>query len=135
MGKMRDRFFLYFDTMPKSTAQQKRYNGRTGHFYKSKTLTETERKFFCALKSHAPETPSEKPIELHIWFYFDIKEKSKWGKPKVSKPDVDNYSKAFIDQMVKCGFFTDDSIITNLHIEKYYAEKASIVVEWQEVEE
>ncbi|MBP5413658.1 MAG: RusA family crossover junction endodeoxyribonuclease, partial [Lachnospiraceae bacterium] len=41
---------------------------------------------------------------------------------------------AFIDQMAKCGFFKNDSQITDLHIEKFYAEKACIVVEYKEIE-
>ena len=130
---MKDRFFLRFETMPKGTAQQKRYNGRTHTYFKDRKLMETEKEFFFALRPYAPEEPSELPIELHIWFYFDVKEKKKWGKPKVSKPDVDNFAKAFIDQMGKSGFFRDDSQITDLHIEKYYAEKATIVVEWEEI--
>lgn len=130
---MKDRFFLYFETMPKGTAQMKRYNGRTRTYFKDKKLADTERQFYLALKPHAPRTASDKPIGLHIWFYFDIKEKKKWGTPKVSKPDVDNFAKAFIDQMTKCGFWNDDSQITDLHIEKFYSEKASIVVEWKEV--
>lgn len=132
---MRDHFFLYFDTMPTSTAQQKRYNGRTHTYFKDKKLMAAEQAFYLALKPHAPRQPSDKPIELHIWYYFNIKDKKKWGQPKTSKPDVDNYSKAFIDQMTKCGFWNDDSQITNLHIEKYYAEKATIVVQYKEVEE
>lgn len=132
---MKDRFFLHFETMPKGTAQQKRYNGRTHTYFKDHKLMETEKEFFFALRPYAPEEPSELPIELHIWFYFDVKEKKKWGKPKVSKPDVDNFAKAFIDQMGKSGFFRDDSQITDLHIEKYYAEKATIVVEWEEIKD
>lgn len=130
---MSRRVFLYFETMPKGTAQQKRYNGRTHTYFKDKKLMATEQQFYFALKPYAPKQPSELPIRLHIWFYFDIKEKKKWGLPKTSKPDVDNFSKAFIDQMTKCGYWQDDSQITDLHIEKYYAEKATIVFEWEEV--
>ena len=131
---MKDRFFLYFDTMPKGTAQMKRYNGRTHTYFKDKRLEATEQAFYTALKPHAPDHPSEKPIEMHIWLYFDGKDKKKWGKPKTSTPDVDNYTKAFIDQMAKCGFFKNDSQITDLHIEKFYAEKACIVVEYKEIQ-
>lgn len=130
---MKDRFFLYFDTMPKSTAQMKRYNGRTHTYFKDKKLIAAEQAFYQALKPHAPEQPSQNAIELHIWFYFDVKERAKWSKPKTSRPDVDNFSKAFIDQMTKCGYWKDDSQITTLHIEKYYAEKAAIVVDWKEI--
>ena len=128
-------FILKFDNgMPKGTAQMKRYNGRTHTYFKDRTLMETEREFALALRPHAPKEPSLAPIKLSIWFYFDVKDKRKWTHPKVTKPDVDNYAKAFIDQMTKCGFWIDDCQITSLHLEKYYAEKAAIFVQWEEIE-
>ena len=133
-----NQFYLHFESMPKGTAQQKRYNGQTHTYFKDRKLMETEKEFYYALKPYAPKEPSLAPIKLSIWFYFDIKDKKKWKQPKVSKPDVDNYSKAFIDQMAKVGFFVDDSQIVSLHLEKFYAEKASIVVrveEWKEDKE
>lgn len=132
---MKDQFFLEFNSMPKGTAQQKRHNGRTHTYFKDRKLMETEREFYYALRPHAPEQPSKLPIRLSIFFYFDIKEKKKWGKVKDTKPDVDNFSKAFIDQMTKAGFFVDDSQIVSLHLEKYYSEKATIVVRWEELNE
>ena len=119
--------------MPKGTAQMKRYNGRTHTYFKDKKLMETEKQFYLALRPYAPKQPAELPIRLHIWFYFDVKDKKKWGLPKTSKPDVDNFAKSFIDQMTKCGYWQDDSQITDLHIEKFYAEKATIVFVWEEV--
>lgn len=131
---MNDRIFLRFEEgMPKGTAQMKRYNGRTHTYFKDKKLMETEKQFYLALRPHAPKQPTELPIRLHIWFYFDVKDKKKWGLPKTSKPDVDNFAKSFIDQMTKCGYWQDDSQITDLHIEKFYAEKATIVFIWEEV--
>ena len=127
--------FIQFENgMPKGTAQMKRYNGRTHTYFKDRTLMETERMFAFALNQHVPKQPSEMPIKLHIWFYFDIKDKKKWGLPKTSKPDVDNFAKAFIDQMTRCGYWKDDSQVVNLHLEKFYAEKATIVYEWEEVD-
>ena len=108
---MKDQFFLEFNSMPKGTAQQKRYNGRTHTYFKDRKLMETEREFYYALRHHAPEQPSELPIRLSIFFYFDIKEKK------------------------KAGFWGDDSQIVSLHLEKYYSEKATIVVRWEELNE
>ena len=119
--------------MPKGTAQQKRYDGRRGIYFKSKTLIETEKTFRHALCPFRPKKPSELPIKLSLRFYFDVKDKKKWGKPKTTMPDIDNYCKAFIDQMVKCGFFEDDAQIYKLTAEKYWSEKATIFVAWEEV--
>lgn len=130
---MKDQFYLYFDTMPKGTAQQKRYDGRTGHYFKSKTLVETEKIFHHALYPHRPKKPSELPVKVCLRFFFDVKDKRKWGKPKTTMPDVDNFCKAFLDQMTRCGYWEDDAQVYKLIAEKYYSEKASIMVYWEEV--
>ena len=130
---MKDQFYLHFDTMPKGTAQQKRYNGRTGTYFKSRTLMETEKIFYHALYPHRPKKPSELPVKVCLRFYFDVKDKKKWGLPKTTMPDVDNYCKAFLDQMTKCGFWEDDAQVCRLVAEKYWSEKATVEVVWEEV--
>lgn len=131
---MKDKFILKLGTMPKGTAQMKRYNGRTHTYFKSKTLMETERIYHTMLLPHRPKTPSEAPIRLFVVLYFDKKSPQKlWGKYKTTRPDVDNFCKALIDQMTQVGFWTDDSQIVDLRIKKYYAEKASIFIEYEEV--
>ncbi len=132
---MKDRFFLYFDTMPKGTAQQVRHNSRTGSYFKDKKLASTEAQFLAALKPHAPKTPSDKPIRLSVWFYFDVKQKNLWGKLKTTRPDTENYLKLFKDCMTKLGYWRDDAQVCDEHTYKYYAEKACIVVDWEEVED
>lgn len=130
---MNDQFTLCFDTMPKGTAQQKRYNGRTHTYFKSRALMEAEAVFQEALCPHVPDRASEKPVRLFVIFKFDVKDKKKWGAYKPTVPDVDNYCKAFLDQMTKTGFWKDDAQVVDLHIEKFYSEKASIYVEWEEI--
>lgn len=131
---MKDHFFLYFNTMPKGTAQQIRHNNKTGAYFKDSTLANTEEQFLNALRPHAPQQPSDKPIKLQVWFYFDVKDKSKWGKPKPTKPDTDNYLKLFKDSMTKTGFWKDDAQVVDEHTMKYYAEKATIIVSWEEID-
>lgn len=133
---MKDHFILQFDTMPKGTAQMKRFDGRRGIYFKSKTQLETERLYYSKLLPHKPEKPSEAPIRLFIVLYFDKKSPKKlWGKLKTTRPDVDNFCKALVDQMTKVGFWNDDSQVADLHIIKRYAETASIYIEWSEVNE
>lgn len=132
---MKDNFILRFeDGMPKGTAQQKRYNGYTRTYFPNKNLQRTQLLFKTALTRHRPPKPSEGPVRLFIVFYFDKKQPKKlWGKFKTTRPDVENYAKEFIDQMTKSGFWIDDSQIVDLRLKKYYAEKASIYVEWEEL--
>ena len=133
---MKDSFILQLETMPKGTAQMKRFNGNTRTYFKSKTLMETERIYRTLLAPHRPKAPSEGPIRLFIVLYFDKKSPKKlWGQYKITRPDVDNFCKALIDQMTQVGFWMDDAQIADLRIKKYYAEKATIVVEWEEIKD
>lgn len=129
---MEKKFMMSFpDGMPKGTAQQKRYDGRRGIYFKDKKLLNLEMAYAMALLPHKIREPITEPVKLTLWFGFDVKERSKWGTYKTSRPDLDNYSKALIDVMVKSGFFTDDSLIADLHLIKTYAETAFI---WAEIE-
>ena len=139
---MKDQFYLHFDTMPKGTAQQKRYNGKSHTYFKDDKLLNAETEFKLALLPYRPAIPCTKPIKLIVWFAFDTKNKKLWGKPidgvtfyeyKATRPDTDNYIKLFKDVMVKTGFFKDDSIVVDERIIKTYAEKATIMVSYQEI--
>ena len=133
---MKDQFLLTFEEgLPKGTAQQKRYDPRRGIYFKDRKLLDLERIFHIALKPYRPEKPSDRPIRLDIWLTFSIKApKRVWGTWKPTKPDVDNYVKAFIDQL-SGDFFYDDAQVVDLRVRKTYAEKASIFVQWEELGE
>lgn len=130
---MKDHFYIHLETMPKGTAQQKRYDGRRGIYFKSKTLIETEKTFHTALYPYRPKKPTERPVRVCLRFFFDVKDKKKWGRPKTTMPDIDNYCKAFLDQMTKCGYWEDDAQVYCLKAEKYWSEKATVEVIWEEV--
>ena len=133
---MSNQFLITFDSMPRGTAQMKRYNSYTRTYFKSKALQETHRQFALALKPYRPKIPSEAPIKLCIWLAFDIKSSKKlWGTWKTTKPDCDNYVKEFIDVMTELGWWKDDAQVVDLRIRKTYAEKASIFVQWEELKE
>ena len=140
---MANRFILHFETMPKGTAQQKgeciRYkfvgDKRVPyvHHFKKASVSALRTELEWRLKQFKPKTPSERPVRLFLVLYFDIKDKSKWGKVKDTRPDCDNSAKELIDAMTDMGFWKDDALIADLHIKKYYSEKASIFVEWEEI--
>lgn len=130
---MKDQFVLEFDSLPRTTAQQKRYNGRTHTYYKSGALASMETEFYYKLLDHKPKRPSEYPIKIVLRFYFETKDKKKWDMPKTTRPDVDNYCKAFLDQMTKIGFWRDDAQVYRLLAEKYWSETAKIEVIYSEV--
>ena len=130
---MKDQFYLHFDTMPAGTSQQKRYDGRTGRYFKDAKLLNLERQFAVALRPHKPSKPCKRPIKLTVWFAWDVKDKKLWGTVKPTKPDTDNYIKTFKDVMTYLGFWVDDSQVVAETIYKTYAEKATIMVSYSEI--
>ena len=133
---MKDQFYLHFETMPKATAQQKGVSIIHGkpHFYEKANVRNARTEFTLALKEHRPKVPSELPIKLKICFCFDVKDKKKWGQPKPTKPDTDNYLKLLKDCMTAEGFWQDDSQVASELTEKFYGEHEGIYVRVEEME-
>lgn len=134
---MKDQFYLYFDKMPMGTAQQKgvRVVGGKPYFYTKANVEDAEHQFKTALLPHRPKKPSNKSVRLTVTFCFDTKNKKLWGQPKPTRPDTDNYLKLFKDCMTDVGFWKDDAQVTEEHVFKRYAEKATIAVYWEEVQD
>ena len=126
---------MTFDQIPRGTAQMKRVNHRTGVYFKSKRLQETEDIYLNALFPHRPAKPIEGPVSVSIDFSYSIKNKKQRGRWKTSKPDLDNVAKLLIDCMTKTGFWLDDSQVVMLKITKAYAlgELAEITIRYTEV--
>lgn len=132
---MKSQFYLHFPTMPTGTSQQKGVRIVRGKpmFYEKSKLKSAEAEFINALKPFRPKYPSDKPIKLTIWFAFDTKNKKKWGQPKPTRPDTDNYLKLFKDCMTNVGFWNDDAQVVDERVFKTYAEKATVMVRWEEI--
>lgn len=138
---MKNEFFLYFEEgMPRTTAQQRGErvvlkNGRPVILHYKKDKVESARhQFLLKLRPHRPKEPAQGSVRLEVFFYFDVKNRKLWGKPKPTKPDNSNFIKEFEDAMTASGFWRDDAQVFDLHIKKYYAEKATVLVRWEEVE-
>ena len=80
--------------------------------------------------------PVSNEIKVSAIFYRSItKSTSKINRvlmemkifPFLKKPDVDNYVKLFLDSLNGI-LYTDDSVITSLHIEKYYSCKPRVEI-------
>lgn len=145
---MKHEIFLRFDNgLPRTTAQEKgetikykRIRTQKGVklvpyiFHFRKPEVESMRTLFAyKLKPFRPKTPSILPIKIEFFIYFDVKESSKWGKYKPTKPDNSNFIKEIEDVMTQLGFWKDDAQIVDLHVIKYFAEKGSMVIRWEEL--
>lgn len=144
---MSNEFFLHFENgMPKATAQQKgeriayrRLGGRMVPYiehYRKANVQTVRTQLTLAMKKYKPEKPSERPIRLTICLYFDKKQPKKlWGKYKTTRPDCDNYVKEVTDVMTELGFWIDDAQVSDLHVVKRYAEKATIYIKVEDLDD
>jgi Holliday junction resolvase RusA-like endonuclease len=143
---MKNEFYLRFDQgLPRTTAQMKgetiRYKNINGKIipyvdhYRKPSVQMLRNLLTLKMKRYKPDKPSEKPIRLTVILYFDVKQPRKlWGTYKTTKPDCDNYVKEIKDVMTDLGFWNDDNQVVDLHIIKYFAEKGTIFIRLEELE-
>lgn len=139
-------YMRFENGMPKGTAQEK---GETIKYRRNKdgklvpyikhyqrgNVKAASTLFGYQLKKYAPKKPIEGPVRLTMIFYFDIKSPKKlWGTYKTTRPDVENFYKEIADVMTSCGYWCDDSQVVDLRLTKYYAEKATIYIKVEELD-
>ena len=142
-------FFLHFpEGLPHTTSQMKgeriryKFDPKTKKpvpyidHYRKPSVQMLRNLLTYKMKRYKPDKPSEKPIRLTVILYFDVKSPKKlWGTYKTTKPDCDNYVKEIKDVMTDLGFWKDDNQVVDLHIIKYYAEKGTIFIRLEEIDE
>ena len=124
--------------MKGETIKYKKINGKIVPYidhYRKPSVQMLRNLLTYKMKRYKPDKPSEKPIRLTVILYFDVKQPRKlWGTYKTTKPDCDNYVKEIKDVMTDLGFWKDDNQVVDLHIIKYYAEKGTIFIRLEELE-
>lgn len=144
---MKTEFYLHFpEGLPRTTAQEKgetvsykKVDGKilpyVGHYRKPKVQALRNELIYKMNRYRLKET-SEKPVRLTVILYFDIKAPKKlWGTYKTTKPDCDNYVKEIKDVMTKLKFWKDDNQVVDLRVIKYFAEKGTIFIRMEELED
>lgn len=144
---MKTEFYLHFPKgLPRATAQQKgesiRYKKIDGRIlpyidhYRKPKVQALRNELTLKMKRYRPKETSEKPIRLTVILYFDIKAPKKlWGTYKTTKPDCDNYVKEIKDVMTLLKFWKDDNQVVDLRVVKYFAEKGTIFIRMEELED
>lgn len=122
---------------PKTTAQStsrifKTKDGRMFVGKNSKGLS-TRNELMMLLSQYTPETPYNEPLKVDVqWVYPYLKttRKRDLGRdiPCTTRPDCDNLMKLLFDSMTRVGFWTDDSIVYDVHFVKKYHEKSGIYI-------
>ena len=144
---MKTEFYLHFpEGLPRATAQMKgeaiRYKKVNGKIlpyidhYRKPNVQALRNELTLKMKRYRPEQTSDKPIRLTVILYFDIKAPKKlWGTYKTTKPDCDNYVKEIKDVMTLLKFWKDDNQVVDLRVVKYFAEKGTIFIRMEELED
>ncbi|WP_058210744.1 RusA family crossover junction endodeoxyribonuclease [Lactococcus lactis] len=83
------------------------------------------------LLMNKPKVPFDKgvAITLKVYFIYGTKDKKKWGKRKITRPDGDNLMKGFQDYMQHYRYFMDDAQIAPLIVDRFWGQNNKIIVE------
>ncbi|WP_260312775.1 RusA family crossover junction endodeoxyribonuclease [Lactococcus lactis] len=83
------------------------------------------------LLMNKPKVPFDKgvAITLKVYFIYGTKDKKKWGKRKITRPDGDNLMKGFQDYMQHYRYFIDDAQIAPLIVDRFWGQNNKIIVE------
>lgn len=124
---MTDVFII--DNFPKGTHQQKKVtitNGRP-RFYENQELKQARAFYMNKLKEVRPSKPYTQPLAVELTFIYE-KKNARCLTPRQEKPDCDNLAKLVLDCMEACGYFANDSQVTDLHIKKFNGSKRQLIV-------
>ena len=102
--------------------------------YDSAELKAARSKLQAHLAKHVPAEKYTGAVRLITKWCFPITGKHQDGEYKGTKPDLDNSIKMFADVCTELGYWTDDSLIASLVIEKFYAKIPGIYVCIEEIE-
>ncbi|MGV9035159.1 RusA family crossover junction endodeoxyribonuclease [Lactococcus lactis] len=83
------------------------------------------------LLMNKPKVPFDKgvAVTLKVYFVYGTKDKKKWGKRKITRPDGDNLMKGFQDYMQHYRYFMDDAQIAPLIVDRFWGQNNKIIVE------
>jgi Holliday junction resolvase RusA-like endonuclease len=115
---------------PTITHQQKKATVRKGKpaFYEPPELADARQKLSAYLSPFSPDVPLTGPLQLITKWCYPISGKHQNGQYKITKPDVDNSVKLFLDCCTALGFWEDDALVASLVVEKFWAEVPGIYV-------
>ena len=112
------------DKIPRTTAQQKGYNGFTGTHYQKPEVIRSRNFYTIHLKQAARENGILEPwsgaASLMVLFIYKTPVKKQHGAAKLTRPDCDNSVKLIQDCIMDAGILADDSQIYDLQVAKVW---------------
>lgn len=92
-----------------------------------------------AAQHQIPKAPLDCPVKVKMQFFFKRPQRLLSARAAdghivhTAKPDCDNLEKAVLDALTQIGFFRDDSLVCDLHTEKFYSRKNGRPGMWIEI--
>jgi Holliday junction resolvase RusA-like endonuclease len=120
---------------PKYQKRHRHGNGRTWN-PSSKDKKAIRQHIALLCKDKPLETPLRVEITAYYPFLKSFSKKERLimeGAPKMTKPDVDNICKLYLDAM-NGVVYLDDNQITELFVRKLYSRKPCVVIEVEDYE-
>lgn len=124
------KFEFFMDKMP-TTRQQKGIKVAKGQVRSYNRGNTANYELQKNLLMNKPKAPFDKgvAITLKVYFVYGTKDKKKWGKRKITRPDGDNLMKGFQDFMQHYRYFMDDAQIAPLIVDRFWGQNNKIIVE------
>lgn len=113
-------FFMHM-VPPTATAQMHKIT-RSGRVYDPPEVADARSKLLAYLAPNVPQNPLTGALRLCAEWRFPATGKHKPGEPRITKPDTDNLQKLLKDCMTKAGFWTDDALVAEEFVGKYWSE-------------
>lgn len=110
-------------------------NNKTGAIYDQQKLQKDQLRWY--LRSKFKEQPIKSPVEVSLSFYLPMPKSASGPRKKdmlhgvlhhMSRPDVDNLAKFYLDAMTGV-IYEDDGQICKMKAEKLYATEPYILIE------
>lgn len=116
--------------LPTKTHHDKKLSGVHGKavLYDSPELKDVKAKLVAHLASHSPKELMIPPIHINISYIYQADDEHPEGTYKITKPDLDNLTKALLDSMKTCKFFKDDGQVATLQLGKWYHKIEGILI-------
>lgn len=127
-------FFLQMNP-PTTTAQEHKVGVRNGkpYFYDPPDVKEAKAKLTNALIEYIPDKRFDKAVKLSVSWQFKSDKKHPEGTYRDTKPDTDNLQKMLKDCMTNLGYWKDDCLVVEEHVEKVYRKIPGILIAIEEI--
>ena len=124
-GRMLSSFFL--PVAP--TAQMRPRFSRFGGTFKAEAQKKHERELDECLRLYAPKSPVDAPVSVEMDCCMSIPASiTKRRRAEMEglfelprRRDLDNMCKQLLDGMTRCGYWTDDDLVCEIHARKFYS--------------